>query len=292
MEAVAERLPRASDDRAAPDPLDFAPGENFPVASRLIRRDLRPAVMAFYRYARAADDVADHPGLSVSSKLDRLGEFEAGLVEGAGDDHAVVLRLTLAAHPRGRELNRCALTLLGAFRQDARGADYPDWETLRAYCAMSADPVGRFLLHLHEEGPETHSSSDALCTALQVLNHLQDIRPDREALGRVYLPGTWLADAGATPADLSSPYLSDAIRMAIHRTLDACDALLREAGPLPGLIRSRGLRAQAAATLFLARRLSARLRRGDPLAGRIRPSRSDFALAGGLGVWRAVRRPS
>ena len=292
MQATADTLRGGTDVPIDADPLASASGENFPVASRLIRRDLRPAVLAFYRYARAADDVADDPASSKADKLARLAAFEAGLERAGGQHHAIVLRRAVAAHPRGRALLRCALELLGAFRQDARGADYADWAALRAYCALSADPVGRFLLHLHEEGDETHEASDALCTALQVLNHLQDLRSDRDALGRVYLPAAWLAEAGARPADLSAPALSPAARAAVDRTLDACDDLLRDGAALPGLIRSRGLRAQAGATLFLAGRLSARLRRGDPLAGRIRPMAPDFALAGMLGAWRAVRRPS
>ena len=300
MEAAADSAPGtptgAPDDggRIDPfaDPFAAAARENFPVASRLIRADLRPAVVAFYRFARAADDVADDPSLSRDCKLARLDNFEAGLSGGGAERHAVLLRRAVADHPRREGLIGSARALLGAFRQDARGAAYPDWAALRAYCAMSAEPVGRFLLDLHEEGPEAHPPSDALCSALQVLNHLQDLRADHDGLGRVYLPVDWVEGSGARLGDLSAASLSPALRAAVDLTLDACDGLLRDAAALPGLIRSRGLRAQAAATLFLARRLSARLRRGDPLAGRIHPSAADFAIGGVLGAWCAVRRPA
>ena len=290
MQVTADTLHGAPENDRGPDPLLAASGENFPVASHLIRRDLRPAVLAFYRFARAADDVADDPGLTPFAKAGRLKAFEAGLTGMTGEPHALALRRTLEGHPRQDGLLASAGALLGAFRQDAAGADYPDWAALRAYCAMSADPVGRFLLDLHREDEAAHAPSDALCTALQVLNHLQDLRADRDRLGRVYLPAEWIAAGGARPEDLSAPTLSPAARAAVDRTLDACDVLLGEAAALPGRIASPGLRAQAAATVFLAGRLSARLRRDDPLAGRVRPSGVDFVRAGLLGAWRAVRR--
>ena len=288
MEATADTLSGEPDDAA--DPLAKASGENFPVASRLIRRDLRPAVLAFYRFARAADDVADDPSEPAERKLAALDRMEAGLDGRPGDAHAIVLRLAVSKHPRRESLVASARALLGAFRQDARGAVYRDWGDLRAYCGRSADPVGRFLLDLHGEAPGARPPSNALCTALQVLNHLQDLRADRDGLGRVYIPSDWLAEAGARPEHLSAASLSPGARSAVDRTLDACDALLREASPLPRLIASRGLRAQAAATLFLAGRLSARLRRGDPLAARIAPGRLDFGRAGLAGMWRAAWR--
>ena len=288
MQATADTLTGAPDV----DPFAAASRENFPVVSHLIRRDLRPAVVAFYRFARAADDVADDPHLVPARKLERLTGLQEGIEGRDGESHAAALARAVADHPRRDELLACASQLLCAFRQDAAGAVYPTWESLRAYCAMSAEPVGRFLLHLHLEGDETHRSSDALCSALQVLNHLQDLRSDRDLLGRIYLPDEWLRGAGADPSHLSEGTLSPAARQAVDRALDACDLLLLEARPLPGLLRSRGLRAQAAATLFLARRLSDRLRRSDPLARRVRPGWADFALAGALGTWRAVwRRP-
>lgn len=287
MDAIADTPPGAP-EAASGDPFAAAAGENFPVASRLIRRDLRPAVIAFYRFARAADDVADNPALAPSAKLARLDRFASALGGSPGDPHAADLRRALAGHPRAGEALNAAGRLLVAFRQDARGASYPDWAALRAYCAMSADPVGRFLLILHDEAPETQRPSDALCTALQVLNHLQDLRADRDLLGRVYLPSDLLAEAGARPADLSASVLSPAARAAVDRVLDRCDALLNDAEALPGRIRARGLRGQSTATLVLARSLSRRLRHQDPLARRVKAGRGAFARATAAGLWRAT----
>ena len=263
--------------------------ENFPVASRLIRRDLRPAVMDFYRFARAADNVADAPRLSPEEKLARLAGFKAGLA-GAADGATQARALHDRLQARGQApLLEHGHALLSAFRQDARGASYRDWADLEDYCARSANPVGRFLLDFHGEGAAAEAASDALCTALQVLNHLQDIRADRERLGRIYLPADWLDQTGARPEDLSASALTPALRATIDRALDHSDALLRTAAALPDLVRAPRLAGEARAILQMGRRLSQRLRRGDPLSARVAPSRADFLLAGCLGLGRALR---
>ena len=266
-------------------------GENFPVGSLLIRRDLRGVVAAFYRFARAADDVADAPDLPPEDKLRRLDLFEAGL-DGQPDGAPEGLALSALPDPAPA---RHARQLLRAFRWDAGGGSCATWGDLLAYCEDSANPVGRFLLDLHGEGRDGWGMSDALCTALQVLNHLQDLRADHLGLGRHYLPADWLAEEGATHDDLAGPALTPPLRRAVNRALDRCDALLDGARGLPGALASRRMAGEAATILWLARQLSARLRRGDPLAGRVAPSRLDFARAGLLGLGTALRsgpRPS
>lgn len=259
--------------------------ENFPVVVRLTPRRLAAPIRAFYAFARGADDVADDPALSSEAKLDRLDAYGAGLYGSGGHAAGRRLAAALAGHPQRDRAIAAAATLLDAFRQDARGADYPDWAALSSYCERSADPVGRFLLAVHDEGRDAEAASDALCTALQVLNHMQDLRADRDRMGRVYMPRAWLAD----DALLSRPDAAPPVRAALDRALDECDRLLTDAAPLPRLIRSPSLRAQAAATLHLARRLARRLRTGDPLAARIKPSRGDVAAGAARGLWAAVR---
>lgn len=259
-------------------------GENFPVGSLLIRRDLRGVVAVFYRFARAADDVADHASLDTDAKLRLLARFEAGL---DGDPQGAPEGLALAALPM-LEPALHARQLLAAFRRDARNEACASWADLLAYCEGSANPVGRFLLDLHGEPPAARPLSDRLCTSLQVLNHLQDLKADHLRLGRHYLPGEWLAAEGASPADLGAPALSPALRRAVDRALDGCDALLEGARGLPGTLASPRLAGESATILWLARRLAARLRREDPLSGRVAPSRTDFARAGLLGLWTAL----
>ena len=260
-------------------------GENFPVGSLLIRRDLRGVVKTFYRVARATDDIADHPSLSQDEKLRQLDAYDAGL---AGDRGGPAEALALAWVGRP-EPARHASQLLRAFRRDARNEACGTWDDLLAYCEDSANPVGRFLLDLHGESRSAWPASDALCTALQVLNHLQDLRADHLELGRQYIPLRWMEEEGAPLEDLAAHVMSPALRRVVDRTLDRCDAMLDQADGLPGLIVSRRLAAEAATIVQLARRLSARLRGGDPLARRIKLSRLDFVQAALAGLTVALR---
>lgn len=258
--------------------------ENFPVGSLLIRGDLREVVRVFYRFARAADDVADDPEMPSADKLLRLASFEAGL---EGDPAGAPEGLALAALGRA-EPPRHARALLAAFRRDAVNESCATWAALLAYCEDSANPVGRFLLDLHGESRAAWPRADALCTALQVLNHLQDLRDDHLRLRRHYLPTDWLAEEGARLEDLAGPRMTPGLRRAADRALDGCDELLRQAEGLPAALRSRRLAGEAATILRLARRLTERLRREDPLAGRVRLSRGDMARAALLGLATAL----
>lgn len=253
--------------------------ENFPVGSLLIRRDLRAHVHAFYAFARNADDVADSAALAADEKLRRLDAMEAVLL-GAGDDAAAPsaarLRRSLAATGVAP---RHARDLLRAFRQDATQRRYARWHDLHEYCRYSAMPVGRHVLDLHGEDEATHPPSDALCTSLQVLNHLQDCARDLAALDRCYLPGDLLAQAGGSVEDLRRPAETPALRRVFDALLDEVDRLNEAAAALPRRTRDRRLRLETAVILGLARRLARRLRRGDPLARRVKLSRPDVAAS-------------
>ena len=261
--------------------------ENFPVASRLVSRRLRGHVARFYAFARAADDIADNPALAPADKVRRLDLFEAGLDGRPGISVATALRASLA---ETGVPDRHARDLLAAFRQDATKNRYRDWEDLLGYCELSANPVGRYLMDLHGEARAMWTPSDALCTALQILNHLQDARADFRRLDRVYLPGDWLAGQGLDVAVLDCPAAPPGLRRVLHRCLDGCDALIAAACARPVRPRSRRLHAEMALITRLAAGLSARLRREDPLAGRVALSRADFARAGLTGVFALIRR--
>ena len=132
-----------------------------------------------------------------------------------------------------------ALTLLKAFRRDASENRCETADDLLAYCRRSADPVGRYLLDLHQEDPALYPASDALCTALQILNHVQDCGRDRRELDRVYLPVRWLAEGrhGRDPRSTRRPFRLP-LRRVLDRTLDLADAALVSAAtfarPAPG----------------------------------------------------------
>lgn len=269
-----------------------ASGENFPVGSWLIRKDLRRHVHTFYLFARAADDIADNPALAPDEKLrrlDRMGEILAGahVDDKAGNDapSAVAMRASLAE--TGVTAEHCQ-DVLRAFRLDATKLRYADWDDLMEYCRYSASPVGRQLLDLHGENRAAFVPSDALCSALQVLNHLQDCAEDYRELDRVYLPLDILAAQGGAVEQLSGASLTPGLRRTIDHLLDRTDSLIVTAQGLPGAVASRGLRCESAVIVALAGRLAALLRRGDPLAARVKLRKSDFAAALIAGLWRGT----
>ena len=257
--------------------------ENFPVGSALIAARLRPHVHAFYAFARNADDIADSDLLGADDKIARLDVMEAVLLgtRAEGSPSAARLRASLA---KTGVTPRHARDLLVAFRQDATRRRYATWHELQDYCRYSAMPVGRHVLDLHGEGRDTWEPSDALCTALQVLNHLQDGAKDLQELDRCYLPADLLADHGASVDDLHRHALTPGLRRVHDVLLDQCEALNDTAGHLPLRVRERRLRLECAVIVGLSRRLARRLRREDALAGRVRLRKTDAigALLGAL----------
>jgi hydroxysqualene synthase len=259
--------------------------ENFPVGSWLIRAELRPHVHAFYRFAREADDVADNPALSPEEKLrrlDRMGE----VLEGArGDDAPAARAMRDSLIETGVVAQHCH-DILRAFRLDATKLRYRDWDELMSYCRYSASPVGRQVLDLHGESRDAWPANDALCSALQVLNHLQDCVADRRDLDRVYLPAGVLERFGSSIEDLDQPAASPGLRAALDHLLDRTQELVREARALPPHVVSPGLRRETAVIVNLAERLTQRLRRGDPVAGRVKLTPYDFGASVLVGLWR------
>ena len=184
-------------------------GENFPVASALIHPRHRETILAFYRFARASDDIADHPSLPENEKLARLQRMEDTLL-GKAMPPPRRSRCGRALAKRGLA-PRHAQDLLTAFRMDVTKRRYRDWDDLIGYCTYSAMPVGRFVLDVHGESRATWPANDALCAALQVINHLQDCGADYRRLDRVYIPLDALDRHGLTvdalAADKASPEL-------------------------------------------------------------------------------------
>ena len=256
--------------------------ENFPVGSWLIRRDLRVHVHAFYRFARNADDIADSPVLAAADKVRRLDRMAAilegasGGASGSESPAATAMRESLAA--TGVTAQHCH-DVLQAFRLDAVKLRYRDWDDLMEYCRYSAAPVGRQLLDLHGESRATWPAADALCSALQVLNHLQDCAADYRALDRVYLPLADLGAAGCGVEILAAPAASPGLRRVLDTMLDRTERLIATARGLPPRVAARGLRCESAVIVELAARLARRLRRGDPLATRVALATSDIAAA-------------
>ncbi len=255
--------------------------ENFPVGSWLLPARLRPHVATYYRFARAIDDIADNPELTPDDKVARLDRFEKAVTGAVTGDPALetAQRMRASLAETGITAKHC-VDLVTAFKQDATKLRYADWADLLGYCEYSANPVGRYLLDLHGEDAGGYPYSDALCSALQVLNHLQDCQDDYRNLDRVYLPLDWMDAEGIDVAALDAEGGSPGLRRVLDHCLDGVDELMAAARQLPAHLKSRHLAMESAIIVRLAGRLTALLRAGDPVAGRVALSRLDFASCG------------
>jgi hydroxysqualene synthase len=256
--------------------------ENFPVASFLIHPRHRAPILAFYNFVRTADDIADHPSLAPEQKLallDRLGGGLGG--ENETDVAAVRLREALAV----RSLSpKHAQDLLTAFRMDVTKLRYSDWNDLLHYCSYSAMPVGRFVLDVHGESRSTWPANDALCAALQIINHLQDCKDDYRNLNRVYIPLDLLAAHAAGVEALGEPQASPALLATLHGLAKQTDKLLAESDVFPLLINDRRLALEVSVINALAHRLTRILTARDPLSDRVHLSLPGVAGVTFLGI--------
>ena len=267
-----------------------AKDENFPVGSIFLPANLRPHVAVFYAYARAIDDIADNPDLTPEEKIKRLDGFDQAIL-GKNTDPAYG-----KAHAIRMSLSKCDVTiqhcrdLITAFKQDAVKLRYDDWPDLINYCMYSAAPVGRYLLDIHGENPTNYPASDALCNALQVLNHLQDCQDDYQEMNRVYLPQDWMIAANETADALVQPTASAGLREVMEQCLDGTDDLLLLADQLPGKLKSRRLAMESATIIKIAHKLSAELRRRDPISGRVQLTNLQFLTCSIRGCWQGLYR--
>jgi squalene synthase HpnC len=252
--------------------------ENFPVGSLLIAKKYRGPVHQFYTFARNADDIADSASLSADEKIARLDIMEDVLLgrRDTGSPSALALRRSLAETGVSPSYGT---DLLVAFRRDAVKLRYATIDELYDYCHYSAVPVGRYVLDLHGESHECYSPSDALCISLQILNHIQDCAKDFAELDRCYLPQTLLSHFGASVDHLRNPTETPALRRVFITLLDRINRLNHAATELPEIVRNRRLRLETGIIHGLASRLAKRLWRNDPIAGRVKLSKSDVIFS-------------
>jgi squalene synthase HpnC len=262
--------------------------ENFPVASVLVAPKHRPAVLAFYEFVRVADDIADHVQLQPAEKLARLDRMEESLL-GASDTEPEGVRLRDVLGDRGLSPVH-AQHLLRAFRQDVTKLRYDNWDDLIEYCRYSAMPVGRYVLDVHGEQQSTWPANDALCAALQIINHLQDCAKDFRTLDRVYVPLDALAVNGLMVEALVAPKASPALMRCIRDLATRTGALLEQSRPFALQIRDRRLAMEVAAIQSLAERLVRVLRTRDPLSERVHLSKPQMLLTGLAGAASAASR--
>jgi squalene synthase HpnC len=262
--------------------------ENFPVASWLIQPHHRALILAFYEFVRCADDIADHATLSAQQKVEMLDRMEADLL-GASDGGLQAATLQRALAERGMS-PRHAQDLLKAFRLDATKLRYRDWDDLMGYCAYSAMPVGRFVLDVHSESRATWPASDAICAALQIINHLQDCAADYRNLDRVYIPLDALAACGLGVEALGAAKASPELQRCLAGLAIRTDALLREGDALPVMIEDWRLGLEISVIQTLAQHLTRILTWRDPLSERVHLGKLGVAGVSLVAVLKGLTR--
>lgn len=250
--------------------------ENFPVASFLIAPRHRGIVLSFYRFARAADDVSDHPTASPEEKLKLLDAMRRTVIgEAEESPEAAAVREEMRERSIGPQ--HC-VDLIEAFSRDVTKLRYRDFDDLMDYCRYSAMPVGRFVLDVHGENRSTWPASDALCAALQVINHLQDCGKDYHALNRVYIPMDSFAAAGTQPESLAASRASPELLAAIRGLVERTSVLLDRARPFASQIRDTRLALEVSVIQRLAEDLTERLKHRDPLSMRVHHTKAEALM--------------
>jgi hydroxysqualene synthase len=256
--------------------------ENFPVASALIAREHRPIVLAFYNFVRAADDIADSPKLTPDEKIAGLDRFEASLL---GKDDAIEVAKPLRAALAVRKLSpRHPIDVLHAFRMDATKKRYANFDELMHYCAYSAAPVGRFVLDVHGESETTWPANDALCSALQIINHIQDCGADYRDLDRVYVPQDGMARHGTDVTALAAPKASANMLACLHELAIRTETLVAEGRKLSPQVKGLRLALETAVIGRLAQTLITLLKTRDPLSQKVRLSKPEVLALTIVGI--------
>ena len=252
--------------------------ENFPVASFLMTKKIRSIVRVFYFFARMADDIADHQKLSSNQKKKILLFFDNAISKSKKTNNKVLDKMIARFKelPSGKKYSR---NLLKAFMMDASNKKYKNWNDLLYYCKFSANPVGRFVIDAVNERKnieKIYEASDSLCTALQIINHIQDCKKDFRQLNRVYIPDSFFKKYSLDKKTLKkSKSIENFERLKIE-IVDNVLVSLRKTKLGLREIQSWRLRKETLIILNIAKRLCNLLKINDPLEKQIKLSRIDF----------------
>lgn len=225
--------------------------ENFPVASRLMPAAIRQDVVNLYRFARFADDIADEGHDTPAQRLQKLRLLHLAVNSMAlsndspatppfSDSQIDAICRPLSATVKRHQLPISLLSdLLSAFEQDIQIQRYPNNQVLLDYCSRSANPIGRLMLRLFKHhSPQGNQQSDQICTALQLINFLQDIAIDLKK-GRIYIPQDDMLKFGVTEADLASGMMSEGLQRLMQHRVEQCRNLLKSGQPLGRALSGR-----------------------------------------------------
>ena len=252
--------------------------ENFPVASFLMTKKIRSIVRVFYFFARMADDIADHQKLSSNQKKKILLFFDNAISKSKKTNNKVLDKMIAKFKelPSGKKYSR---NLLKAFMMDASNKKYKNWNDLLYYCKFSANPVGRFVIDAVNERKnieKIYEASDNLCTALQIINHIQDCKKDFKELNRVYIPESFFKKYSLDKKILRKSKSEENFERLKIEIIDNVLTSLRKTKLGLREIQSWRLRKETLIILNIAKRLCNLLKINDPLEKQIKLSRIDF----------------
>ena len=262
--------------------------ENFPVASRLLPKHLRQPIAVIYAFARRADDFADEGNLSNEERIAALDDFseKLDLIEEGNnveDTTFIALADVIEQHQLPISLFHDLLT---AFKMDVTKERYANFGEVMEYCRYSANPVGRLLLHLNKEtSTQSLGYSDAICSALQLTNFLQDISQDLEESNRIYIPQDEMEKYGVSEEDILNKNTNDASRKLIAFQIARTARLMQSGAPLGKVLKGRmGLELRM--TIMGGSRILYKLNQQyDDVFSRPRLSKWDI----GWVIWKAIR---
>ena len=260
--------------------------ENFPVGSWLLSQKIRFKILIFYKFARAADDIADSANLSSNEKIKRLNLFKKAIESNKSNKIKIskVEDLRKICIKNKIKINH-ALNLLKAFKQDAIKKRYKNWSELIRYCKYSAVPVGRFVIDLHNEKQKAYKYSDPLCIALQILNHLQDCKEDYENLDRVYLPMQFLKKYNVKLSQLKKNVTEKNLRLVFNEILKNTEKLIIEAGKNKKNMKHKHLSLETSFILEIAKKLLQLLKNNDPLKKKVMLKKFDYIYCFAKGLY-------
>ncbi len=265
--------------------------ENFPVASIFINKKLRKPIQAIYAFARTADDYADEGSLTKEIRYFKLNQLKNELVAIQCGNLDIVSPIMLALSDAIQQFNlpiQLFYDLLAAFMQDTRKNRYYSFQELFEYCALSANPIGRLMLHLtNNNNSTTYAYSDQICTALQLINMLQDIKQDLYAQNRVYMPLDELTEFGLTYAEFISADRPEAVKQYMDFCINRASDLLNSGTNLIKYVNGT-LNIELRLIISSARIVLTKLSNNKDLSKKIRLTKFDIPKI----LWGAINATS
>lgn len=252
--------------------------ENFPITPPFVKSDKRFFIQALYHFCRYLDDTVDDPEKSPEEKTKIIDQELADLTNNtaAHDTHLQILMVLMAKHQVSAEP---LIRLIQGLKRDITHRQCLGWSDLYLSCQFTAAPIGELMLIAYQESTDLKDMAHRLCIAMQLVNHLQDMKKDYDTLGRVYLPLQWFKQCDADVAELSGHRSSPNLKMVQKIMRARINELLKSSKPLLKLIRNKELRRLVKMAYYLTRVLNMKLKGADMLRKRPRLNKFDYAVA-------------